>query len=589
MPVDQSPQLTLRKLIKLLNLVLAGYLVQYWFWLFVVTFVHALMLVPPYLIGRVIDFLTTHSSIDRLQPLYVLTGALSVTMIGAALIRLRAKEIHSQCAIRAGYQARVMGFDKLMSKSLLWHQTESTGNKVQRIATSSLSLEIFLKSAVGELLPVFVHSSGAIAAFFYLNWRYGLVGLLYFTSFLTIQTFFYFKVRGLMNEQKRAGESATGSYVEGTSNILTIKTLNLEKSITSRVVSREDLARDLKLQINRLNFLKWRCFQTLTGLVMGGFILKVSFDVLAGQTSAGDLAMLFAYFKTLQDAAGDSTGLYDTLIDNWISIARMVPIFDELDGVPQGSAMVPPHWNSLELKNIRAQYGGDRGGLKSLTLSIQRGEQIGVVGSSGAGKSTLAKVLLGVLAPQDGSYEVGGVPFSSLSRVEIGNHFSMVLQESELFNMTMRENITVLRQVSSERLARAVRIAGLTELVAKLDSGLDTVIGEKGYRLSGGERQRIGIARAICRESSVIVFDEATSALDGETESNILSAINAELSETTLIIIAHRLSTLKSVARIVVIEDGGVVELGTPAELLALPNSKFAVMSRLQEKLKPQL
>lgn len=583
-PID-SNQTPMRALafLGLINNLLAGRLRQFYFWMAVISLVYFMALVPPFLIGKVIDFLTSYQTGQPLGPLFQLCGAISVVMLGAAVVRLQAKDELAQLAIRAGYQARVRGFDRLMNHSVLWHQGESTGNKVQRIAMGSASLEVFLKIFFAELLTVFIHAVGVIISFFYVSWHYGLIGAVYLASFLSIQFYFYIKVRALLTASKQAGETATGSYVEGASNILTIKTLNLERNISAAVASKEKISRDLKLRSSRLTFIKWRCFQLLTGLFMGGFILKVSLDVVHGQTSAGDLAMLFAYFRTLQESAGDSTGLFDSLIDNWIAIGRMAPIFEHGPTESRGTARFPEHWETIEFRDVQARYPGKHGGLKRCSFSIRRGEHVGIVGTSGAGKSTLAKVLLGVLPPQEGRYEIGGVEFSSISPEEVAAHISMVLQDSELFNMSLQDNITVMREIEPETLLKAVSIARLDSVVQKLDQGLETIIGERGYRLSGGERQRLGIARAICKNPEIIVLDEATSALDGETEREIHSALVSELGEKTFIIIAHRLSTLKDVDRIIVFDDGLVVEEGAPAELLDNPTSHFARMWRAQE------
>ena len=578
-----SSSFTLRRMTRLLQVLLAGKLRRYCSWLLIISLVYFLSLVPPYLVGQLIDFLNQYRAGEATGTVYTLSGLIALVMIGASIIRLQAKDELSQLSIGAAYQARVLGFDRLMDRSVLWHQAESTGNKVQRIAVGSVCLENLLKSFFGELLSVAISFFGTITSFFLVSGVYGAIGAGYLAAFLGIQTVFFLKIRALTEASKVAGEDATGAYVEGASNILTIKTLNVEKNISATVVSREARSRDIKLRINKLNFVKWRCFQVLTGLCMGSFVLIVSRDVITGTTSPGSLAMLFAYFKTLHEAAGESTGLFDSLLDNWISVGRMAPLFEGDSGGGHGTLMFPTDWQSIDLRDVTIQYPGERGGLINCTLTIRRGEHVGIVGTSGAGKSTIAKVLLGVLHPQNGRYEIGNISFSSLERNSVSSNMSMVLQDSELFNLSLRDNITVMREVSSECLERAIRVSKLTSVLEKLENGLDTMIGERGYRLSGGERQRLGIARAICKNPEIIVLDEATSALDGETERDIHAALVSELGEKTFIIIAHRLSTLKSVDRIIVLEDGRVVEEGAPNVLLSDPESRYARMSKLQD------
>jgi ATP-binding cassette subfamily C protein len=248
-----------------------------------------------------------------------------------------------------------------------------------------------------------------------------------------------------------------------------------------------------------------------------------------------------------------------------------------------GCAPFPKDWSSIDLKNVEASYQNDKGGLHDFSISFRKGEHIGIVGASGAGKSTFAKVLMGVQPIQSGSYTNVGVPYADIAPAEASNAMSMVLQDSELFNASLAENIAAMREVSQERIRESIRIAGLDSVVEKLSDGIETVIGEKGYRLSGGERQRLGIARAICKNPDILVFDEATSALDGELEAKIHETLLNELGDKTLIIIAHRLSTVRSVDRIVVLENGCVVEEGSPEQLIRDSSSRFAQMWRLQQ------
>ena len=161
---------------------------------------------------------------------------------------------------------------------------------------------------------------------------------------------------------------------------------------------------------------------------------------------------------------------------------------------------------------------------------------------------------------------------------------SMVLQDSEMFNMTIRENITLLRNIPEETLVKSIKIAQLESVIAKLPNGLETVIGEKGYHLSGGERQRVGIARAICQDPEIIIFDEATSSLDSQTESKIQKALEKELEKKTLIFIAHRISTLKNADVIYVFESGKIVESGSYTTLLNKKNSLFNSLYITQER-----
>ena len=214
-------------------------------------------------------------------------------------------------------------------------------------------------------------------------------------------------------------------------------------------------------------------------------------------------------------------------------------------------------------------------GVGDLSLKVRRGERLGVVGTSGGGKSTFVKLLLGLLEPQQGDISVDGLSYTQILHESLMARVAVVLQETELFHLSFRENVTMMRPVSEERLTKILHLACLEEVVAKLPQGMDTVIGEKGYFLSGGERQRIGIARALCKDADILLFDEATSALDNATEEEVLRRIFEEIQGKTIIMVAHRLSTLRFVERILVFSEGTLVEDGARETLLETPTSLY--------------
>lgn len=240
---------------------------------------------------------------------------------------------------------------------------------------------------------------------------------------------------------------------------------------------------------------------------------------------------------------------------------------------------------SLELKNVSYAYPGrTENVLSDISITINHGEVIGLVGSSGAGKSTLADVLLGLLEPTSGTLLVDGEP--PRREGPIPGSVGYVPQESLLFDASVRENITFGAPegtIDNEALASAIEAAQLTETIAGLDSGIDGEIGESGSKLSGGQRQRFGIARALYRRPALLVMDEATSNLDNQTEQSISIAINKLRDETTIVLIAHRLHLLKGCDRIIFLEEGRIVETDT-FENLMKSEGRFAKLANVSEQ-----
>ena len=191
--------------------------------------------------------------------------------------------------------------------------------------------------------------------------------------------------------------------------------------------------------------------------------------------------------------------------------------------------------------------------------------------------------MLGLYQLKGGQFMVDSLNFYDIRHTEITHQIAIVLQETEMFNLPLRDNITLLKPLDEVLLEKSIRIARLEDVVKKMPEGLDTKIGEKGYRLSGGERQRIGIARAVYKDPQMFVLDEATSALDGRTEEHIHSALEKEMKDKTMIIIAHRITTLKNVNRICVFEKGRIVEQGSYEKLLGDPRSRLSRIARMKD------
>ena len=195
---------------------------------------------------------------------------------------------------------------------------------------------------------------------------------------------------------------------------------------------------------------------------------------------------------------------------------------------------------------------------------MKRGEIVGIAGPSGSGKSTLIKLLLGLYHLDRGTLQIGDVPVDEIRHEELVSNIAVVLQETELFNFSLRENITMMRDVPPALLERSCEIACLGDVIARLPDGLDTVVGERGYTLSGGERQRVGIARAICRNAPILLLDEATSALDSATEQMVMERLMAEHNgDRTMLIVAHRISTLKDADKDRRLRSGTACRTGT--------------------------
>lgn len=539
-------------------------------------------LVPPVLIGSIANFLVEWKEGADLVPLGVLIVTLAVSSGAVAILRLMSKRQLSRAAINARYRAKVQGFRRLVDFSLVWHQGESAGNKAQRIITGSEALREWTGDFANQILPTVITFFGTLAACVFLTPWFALFFVWYLGVLGAIEYVFDRQISKLSDTINLSQENASGTFVEGASNILAVQALGAGDQLTGRVSAREESARTLSHQRIKLGTKKWMFFQVHNALSWGIFLVMVAWMVMTGHLGAGFVLTYTMYFANLRNQATEFTDRFQTMIERKSNLARMMPYFWQDHALDRGTEAFPKQWDALVLNDVRFRYG-EKAALAGLNLVLPRGSWTGIAGASGSGKSTLIKVLLGLYRIESGTLTVGKTPLAAVASDELTAHVSVVLQETELFNFTLRDNLTMMRNVDPALLAEAIRIADLDALIANLPAGLDTLLGEKGYSLSGGERQRVGIARAVCRDAPILLLDEATSALDSATEQRVMAGLLGPWARgRTLVIVAHRVSTLAATDRILVFEAGALVEEGKYADLVADPTTRFGALHRLQ-------
>lgn len=556
--------------------------------LFVVQFYQ---IVPPLILGKIVDFFTGYQKSQGITPFYFYSIILGLSLSVVAFIRLYLKKKISNLKSDIRYDIRVKGYERLVGLSYLETTKETSGEKAQKISNGTSAFSDLTNLVSNELIANTTSIIGVLFIFLFLKFEYILFLLIYFLGFTAILKFFYSKIKKLNFEYSKAMEKSTGSYMEGLSNILTIKSQGANKSYGKRIASREELKRRYEYKIMAVGNKQWTVFQIFNGLCVALFLLLVGKNVADSTISLGSIVMFYGYLQQITGSAGQILGNYQDLISYKTLLARMMPIFNSEDSYKEGTKTFPKVWDKLILSNASFDYPSTKvkTGLRDINLTISNGEKIGIVGRSGGGKSTLAKLLIGLIRLDRGEYKIDKNKFNDIKHESVLKHINLILQDTEMFNMSLKENITLMRKISPKVLNKAIDVSQLSKVVEKLPERLDTLIGEKGYHLSGGERQRVGIARVVCRHPQILILDEATSSLDSRTEANIQRGLQKNLKDKTMIIIAHRVSTLKDVDRIYVIDQGRIVEEGKYQDLINNSKSTFYEIYSLQQKRDYQL
>ena len=321
-------------------------------------------------------------------------------------------------------------------------------------------------------------------------------------------------------------------------------------------------------------------------ITMSGVAVVVAyalFEAQAGRLTIGEFITFLSAMMLLMPPLQHLAGLNATFASISVAAKSIFDTMDEAVEEDKGTVELKNVKGAIEFKDVHLTYPGTtREAIKGVTLSVRPGEHVALVGLSGSGKSSMVNLVPRFWSVTSGVVTVDGINVEDCTLTSLRNHIAVVSQNVILFDATIRENIAYgMPEVSEAAIEKAVEAAALTEVVAALPKGLDTPVGEAGGLLSGGQKQRISIARALLKDAPILILDEATSALDSESENQIKEALETLMRGRTCLTVAHRLSTIDRADRIVVMQDGVIVEEGTPAELLA-KGGAYARMVRLQ-------
>lgn len=375
------------------------------------------------------------------------------------------------------------------------------------------------------------------------------------------------------NKRKKIMSELAGTIADILGNQILVRVFAREREeITTTVATRqriEDIARDEIKVIERESILRYAtlyAFQIITIVVC---IWLFTHD----QVSIAALVFSVTYLGRVTSALFGITAIIRTLEQGFLDAGPVTEILSQKSDVNDSpdATDLRVKKGGIDFKDVVFQYDGDQGDavFNKLSLPIAPGERIGLAGHSGGGKTTLTKLILRFADVQQGAIFIDGQDIAKVTQTSLRENIAYVPQEPFLFHRTLRENIAYGKpNATDEEIRIAAKKAHALEFIDKLPEGLDTTVGERGVKLSGGQRQRIAIARAILKDAPILILDEATSALDSESEKLIQSSLNELMKNRTAIVIAHRLSTIQKMDRIIVLDNGEVVEDGTHTQLL---------------------
>jgi ATP-binding cassette subfamily B protein len=469
------------------------------------------------------------------------------------------------------------GYDHLMSLSHSWHTDRPSGEVIATLETSTWAFADMIDAAVWGILRITVTTLGAIVVLGVVAWPVALVMAGLVSVFGLVLHRRMGRVVAAEKQFSDAHSRATGVIADTIANLTTVRSQAAERREMEHVDSlvADSIGADLRARkvftATRIQMESAMAFFNWAAILVG-VVLALHHVAAAG---AVYLILFYATFVgTSLEESFEFIRLISRAIGRCAKFAGIAATEPDIVDLPGAPAMVVPH-GRVEFRDLRFAYRAGAPLFEGLDLRIEPGEHVGLVGPSGSGKTTLTKLLLRFAERDGGLVEIDGQDIARVTQHSLRGHIAYVPQDPQMLHRTIAENICYGMGSGDGYgvdmdLVRAVgRAAYVDEFVERLPEGYQTVVGERGMKLSGGQRQRVAIAQAMAKGAKVLVLDEATSALDSESESLVQDALWHLMEGTTALVVAHRLATIARLDRIVVLDQGRVVEQGTHAELLA--------------------
>ncbi|MCH2076692.1 MAG: ABC transporter ATP-binding protein/permease [Rhodobacteraceae bacterium] len=450
-----------------------------------------------------------------------------------------------------------------------------------RIAQKQMQTGAAVTNVLVELISVVAFAAasvvGSILLLFTIDWKIALIVIVWFSVYLKLISWFMPRIRVRSKDRAAKRSNVSGQIVDTVGNIKTVKLFANSQHEDEAALDAMRGYRASAIEFGKISALFRLALMSIAGILPIVLILSAISLWTQGAASAGDIAAAGVISIRLSQMTG------------WVSFALM-GLYANVGEIEDGvRTLTPPHTvtdrpdapnfaprqGEISFEGLEFTYGGGPGGVHGLDLTVAPGEKVGVVGASGAGKSTLVSLLLRLYDTEKGRVLVDGQDVSSVTQESLRRYIAMVTQDTAMFNRSARDNILYGRpDATEEEMIAASRQASAHEFIqdladAKDRTGYGAHLGERGVKLSGGQRQRIALARAILKDAPILILDEATSALDSEVEAEIQDALAEVMEGKTVLAIAHRLSTLANMDRIIVMDQGRIVEEGTHRDLMA--------------------
>jgi subfamily B ATP-binding cassette protein MsbA len=473
-------------------------------------------------------------------------------------------------------------YSHIQRLSLSYHDQKRTGDLISRCTTDIDAVQSLISQVMLGMLVNILTLAGMMVVMLYLNWAFTVIALLVAPALFFVVYHYTHRIKNASRAMRRQEGEVVSVLEEVLSSIRVVKAFAREDYEQKRFEreSRESVEKALEAR----NF-KAKLPPLVEIIVAAGTCLVLWYGarlVVAGSLTSGELLVFLLYLGNMYKPMRELSKMTDTISKadvGWERIREVLENETQVRDLP-GAKPAPRFKGRIEFDHVRFAYNGDGPVLDDLSLQIEPGQMVALVGPTGAGKTTVVSLLPRFYEISSGAIRIDGVDIRKYQQKSLREQISFVLQETLLFHATVSQNIAYGKpQASHQEIVRAARLANADEFIDRMHDDYETMIGERGVTLSGGQRQRITIARAIIRDSPILILDEPSAGLDAESEKLVFDALENLMEGKTSIVIAHRLATVRRADVIFVIDRGRVVEQGSHDALL----TRGGLYSRLYE------